>query len=1198
VDFRVLGPFEVAGDDSHDDVELGGPQQRTVLALLVVRANEIVSTDAIVEAIWADRPPASAVGIVRTYLSRLRHALSSAGAGAHLVGRAPGYLLELDPEEVDANRFERLTRQGQREMDAGNPEAASATLTAALGLWRGAFLADLADRPCFGPVAARFEDLRFSALEDRIDADLARGRHADLAGELEELTARHPFRERLWGQRIVALYRSGRQADALAAYRAVHSTLVEQLGIAPGPALQRLELDVLRQAQELGWSPPSDAPPPLAEGPESRALIGRAVELSRLDRSLRAAREGTFRAVFVAGPPGIGKTALVTRWARLAGHAGAEVAHGRADEDVPIPFQALQGALRRWATSPDAPGRSVLAAADVALLSRLVPEVGADQPATGSTADASPDDLDVDRRLLFEVIRRWIACLAGPRPAVLVLEDLHWADHATVLALRQLLRHPPAASVLLVVTYRDTELAGAPELARLIADTRGEDLVAHIQLVGLRGHEVIELLRAEIAPEALDEAGLAFAVRLHRRTGGNPLFIHETLRHLTERGALVQGSHGWPDDRDLDALGVPDGVSQVVGRRLRNLPERTARVLREASVLGPRFDVPALSRMLAVTEVEILEALEPAVAAALAGQVGAEAGEADDFAFSHSVVRDAIYATVPLGERPQAHWRAGQALADLHAAHLEPHVEDIARHLIAGVHAGDASTAIAAGIRAGRRAMAALAFEDAVEWFQTVTALVARTGPNGTVDPDLAFRAWFGLGTAALATGRWADQQYDGYLHAARIARAEDWPERLARSVIGLTFHSLGAQEAPAVGASDDGATEVERLGAAALEVLDDTAPERAFLLGMATTLAVRWGRGDDAHQLAGLAAEVARSVDDPTALGGAHLARCWTLLGGSHPWEMVDTAEHALALPLGSEVRAVLHTLVLPCLVIAPLQLGDRAGYEASRARLAAHPEVRRSAHLAGYLRMLDATIALASGRVDDAERAAASIAGKDEWWIWHDAAAILSNAIAAAHGQFDDVISGVGTSLALIPDAAIPRAVLAAIEARGQRARMAARHVEELGRRVRQQLIDQPFNWDAPVLMALAGEVAARLDATSLADDLLPVVSGYAGQMLVPYLGTTIVGAADRPLGQALLALGRHEEARERFAAARDLERSFGADGLATESTYWLARAHLADGQPRAASVLVAEASADAERMGLRAVLDDCRALSRTIP
>ena len=578
--FRVLGPLEVVGDE---EVELGGPQQRIVMALLVLRANETVSTDALVEAVWEARPPATALQVVRTYVYRLRRAMSSAGVRARLVGRPPGYRVEVDPDDVDAARFERLARQGRHEAGAGDAEAASATLTAALGLWRGPFLADLAERPCFRPVAVRFEELRIATVEDRIEVDLALGRHANVAGELEELTARHPFREHLWGQRIVALYRSGRQADALAAYQAVRTALVEQLGIAPGPALQRLERDVLGQVEDLGsWRPspgrrdgptglsarhgdlgraegepgrereggtggdigavgaagavgstaPGRAalPVALAGGPESRPLVGRTDELSRLDRSFRAVQEGKFQAVLVAGAPGIGKTALASRCARVAHDNGALVVLGRSEDDLAVPYHPLRCVIRQWIAGPGTTELDGMADADAALLSRVAPELRDHRTVA---REPSPPDDDIDRLWLYEAIGRWVAGLAARGPALVVLEDLHWADHATLLALRHLLRHPPAAGAMVLMTYRDTEPDAAPGLASLVADAGHDGHVVHIEVAGLRHGEVVELLRGELGP--LDEAGNAFADRLTRRTGGNPLFIHETLRHLGRR---------------------------------------------------------------------------------------------------------------------------------------------------------------------------------------------------------------------------------------------------------------------------------------------------------------------------------------------------------------------------------------------------------------------------------------------------------------------------------------------------------------------------------------------------------------------------------------------------------------------------------------------------------------------------------------
>ncbi len=227
---------------------LGGARQRAVLAILLVHRGEVVPVDRIVDELWGERAPETATKTVQVYVSRLRKAL---GEGA-LVTRGGGYALELGADELDVDRFERLAAEGRAAQERGDPGAAAESLRAALALWRGPPLADFTYESFAQNEIARLEEERLAALEDRVDADLALGRHAALVGELEGLAGQYPARERLRAQLMLALYRSGRQADALASYRDARRSLEEELGLEPGPELQRLERAILAQDPEIG----------------------------------------------------------------------------------------------------------------------------------------------------------------------------------------------------------------------------------------------------------------------------------------------------------------------------------------------------------------------------------------------------------------------------------------------------------------------------------------------------------------------------------------------------------------------------------------------------------------------------------------------------------------------------------------------------------------------------------------------------------------------------------------------------------------------------------------------------------------------------------------------------------------------------------------------------------------------------------
>jgi DNA-binding SARP family transcriptional activator len=257
VDFRVLGPVEVRAEGR--PLAVPGARQRALLAVLLLSAGEPVSRERVIADLWGERPPDGAVKTVQAVVSRLRRALG--GEATRLVTSAAGYRLRVEPDELDLGRFERLCEDGRRALAAGRPERAAARLRAALEEWRGPPLADVALEPFASPEIARLEDLRAAAVEDRVEADLALGRGAELVAELEGLVEREPLRERLRGQLMLALYRAGRQGEALDAYREAVRTLDAELGLHPGPELKRLQQAILAHDPALLQARASEAPP-------------------------------------------------------------------------------------------------------------------------------------------------------------------------------------------------------------------------------------------------------------------------------------------------------------------------------------------------------------------------------------------------------------------------------------------------------------------------------------------------------------------------------------------------------------------------------------------------------------------------------------------------------------------------------------------------------------------------------------------------------------------------------------------------------------------------------------------------------------------------------------------------------------------------------------------------------------------------
>jgi YVTN family beta-propeller protein len=279
MEFRLLGPLEVWEDGR--PLSLGGTKQRALLAILLLRANEVISRDVLIDELWGEQPPASAAHSVEAYVSRLRKTLRADRAGEPiLVTRPPGYMLRVGFEKLDLDRFERLLEEGRRALATHAPERAFQKLSEALSLWRGPPLGDLAFEPFAQVEVERLEELRLAALEERIEAELALDRNEALVPELQALVVQHPLRERLRGQLMLALYRSGRQAEALQVYREARSYFVEELGLEPGPSLKTIEQAILRQEAVLD-APKRDAggvmmvvspPPPPPRPPEATPI--------------------------------------------------------------------------------------------------------------------------------------------------------------------------------------------------------------------------------------------------------------------------------------------------------------------------------------------------------------------------------------------------------------------------------------------------------------------------------------------------------------------------------------------------------------------------------------------------------------------------------------------------------------------------------------------------------------------------------------------------------------------------------------------------------------------------------------------------------------------------------------------------------------------------------------------------------------
>ena len=813
VQFRLLGPLEAR--DGERRVELGRPKQRVLLAVLLVHANHVVSVDRLVEELWGAGPPPQAAASLQTYVSNLRRALEpgrqARAPSRVLVSQPPGYRLVVGAGDLDAARFAALAGEGHRLLEAGRPAAAAGVLREGLGLWRGPALAEVADEGFAQAERNRLEELRVAALEDRLAADLDLGGHAAAVAELEELAGRYPFRERLAGLLMLALYRSGRQAEALQAFQAARRALADELGIDPGRWLRQLETGILRQDPGLDWTPPPQEPGPppggtggsageadsmlaasVTQRPAAAAdeLVGRDDQLAALEGVLAGARDGRGRVVLVAGEPGIGKTRLAEEAARRAAAAGMQVAWGRCHEGDGPPALWPWAHVVRQLTAELAPGQlAAMLGPSAAWLGPLMPELA------GPARPAGPPplaDLGAARFQLNQAVAGLLRRLADTRPLLVVVDDLHWADAPSLSLLAFLAADLKDASLVVVGTYRDVEVVPGRPLADTLGALAREPVVERISLGGLDRAGVARLVGRTIGGRPAEPLVQAVV----DRCGGNPFFITELLRLLQSERRLAA-----PDAAVAARREVPVGVRDVLRARLARLPAQTATLLMVAAVAGRGFDLDLIE---AVTGLDDEPALDAAEAAVLAGLVIEDDRAAGRYRFAHALVRETIYEDISRARRARLHARVADALVATRGAEPEPAAE-MAYHCWQAAPVIGAGRALPHLLRAGEQAVAQLAYEAADEQFERALELADQlpASPQAT-EQEIHIAAR--LGTVRLVTRGLADPDAAQALARARSLavragkRSEPAEGRwalfvshLIRSELGPA-HELGAE--------------------------------------------------------------------------------------------------------------------------------------------------------------------------------------------------------------------------------------------------------------------------------------------------------------------------------------------------------------------------------------------------------------------
>jgi DNA-binding SARP family transcriptional activator len=1140
VGIRVLGPLqaELAGAP----LDLGGPRQRAVLALLLVARREVVSVDRLIEDLWAGEPPPRAIGALQSYVSNLRRALEPGRAprspASVLVSAAPGYAVRLDDDAVDAWRFEALVRAA-----AGAPPAlARAHLRAGLDLWGGAALAEFADESWAAPEAARLQELRVTAREQLAAASVADGAPADAVPLAEALTREHPLREEGWRLLALGLYAAGRQGEALAALRRARRTLSDELGLDPGPALAALEADVRAQRvvlpvggdagtpavrgamataeQESHPTTPReqgaprrfgdaemrdevtdlDVPEPTRKGAPALArqmYVGREVELSAAHETAAAARRGTLQVLLVAGEAGAGKSAFLEQLRSRLEPAGWVSAWGCCPE--------VDGAPPAWPWAE--------------VLRRLAADLPGDDPRVADLAPLLADRADGAADVAagrFRLHRAAAGVLTHLRPPLLLmLDDLHRADEETLAMLTSMvgqLGGREGVEVLLVGAYRPGEAGDGLEDALA---TLARHSPVRLALGGLGRDDAARFVH-QVAGVDLDAATLD---RLTERTGGNPFYLRESARLLASEGELVALSE------------VPQGVRDVLRRRVARLPELAVAVLRLAAVAGREVDVDVLVEAAEVGEEDVVTGLETGVLSGLLTEP-----ETGRVRFAHVLIQETLLGDLPRLRRSRWHARLAAAIEKVQPERYS----ELAHHYAQAGTAATAARAVETSTRAGELATARYAHAAAARLHRQALASLDRL-PDQPARLDERIAVYCRLVPALIWSGnaRGANAAQDEALDLVEAAGRDD-----------LAARFLAACDEPMPWLTRGYADPDRRLAAVLHRLLardDLDASQRCSLL---CVLVEEMGPHDPAglRPAAEQAVVLARQLDDPVRLATALSVKGFVVAADLEPAVKDDVA---------AELEDLSERHDLPTSRL--LAEFYRMGTDLTRGDLAAlRDRVERVGVLAERHQMIQAldTVGMVrsmllhvAGRLAEAEDGYLATTASIDAHGSLDAAAMRGLALFTLRltsGRVAELVPVLERMSAefgpLVADLHV-----VALAAAGDRARAAA--VYRTGIEPRRDFFHVLLTTMRGMATVAVGAVD---DAAAVRAGLLP----HAGQVAGAATASFVAGPVAHVLGDLDLLLGDVEAARAHYRQALDLCTRLEAPLWAASATAALAR------------------------------------------
>jgi DNA-binding SARP family transcriptional activator len=729
VEIHVLGPLHVCRAGT--PVAINAPKQRALLLRLLVAPGQVVPTERLIDDLWQGAAPPGALSSLRAYISNLRRALSNGSGDGDtiLVTRATGYALEIDPEVVDAHRFEASLGSARRALAAGAPQRALDELDTALALWRGPALVDVADADFAHPTITRLDELHRIAHEERFDALLAAGEHGAAIADLERFIATEPLRERPRRQLALALHRAGRTADALQVHRTFRATLADELGLDPSEEFDDLAERLLRRDPSLGGPrqapaaravttpgevarPAAPSSPPVADpAGSSSPVLGRESERALITGAVARLRQGQGSLLLFGGEAGIGKSTLLEEVARQAS-PHVTVHWGRCPETDGAPaFWPWTRLLRSVVAEVD-DHRLAAVAADVPAVAHLAPDL---TRRTGVTPPLTGDDLHAARFELYDATTTLLRRLAADGGLVLLLDDLHWADAPSLELLGFLTGHLRDSPVLVAATYRDTPADRPAALDATLAAAVRDPATTDVHLAGLAEAEVAAVVAATLGRPPEEE----LVDDLLRRTDGNPFFVTQLARLVDGSAAGAQGGT------------IPTGIRHVIARRLQQLPPETQQLLELAAVVGRRFDAAVVAAAGDVPLTAVLDAMD---AAYEHGLVEPDGGSARRFRFVHALVRETLHDGLSPATTARSHAAVGAVLEALGTVGAQ----ELAEHYWLAADLAPEGSALRWAVAAADEALELLAYERAEAHLRRALELLDATSAD--LDSEVAVR--------------------------------------------------------------------------------------------------------------------------------------------------------------------------------------------------------------------------------------------------------------------------------------------------------------------------------------------------------------------------------------------------------------------------------------------------------------------------